>query len=1028
MKNKFHPPLRCNNIAASVRFCWLLLCLWPVLGLHAQERTVTGQVQDMAGRSLPGVTVSLKGTSKGAVTDAAGRFTMAVSEGSGTLVFSFLGYETKEVPLNGNTSVTVKLQEDIKKLGELVVVGYGTIKRSDLTGAVASVKAEDLTTAGTSTVQRALQGKVAGVQIESAGGNPGAGARVMIRGVGTLNNNTPLYIVDGVQVTGIDNLAPNDIASIEVLKDASAAAIYGSRAANGVVLVTTKSGTPGKTTIRLNAYYGVQQLAKKLDVLNAAEWARVSNAAHDAAGQARLEIARNPDSLGAGTDWQDEIYRTAPIQSYELSIGGGKEGSVYSVSGGYFSQDGIVEVTGYNRVNLRVKSETTKGRFTFGETAILTRERWTDMPGGWGGQGGNPVGSAVKMIPVFDVYDPTAIGGFAGAYGPVVNVANPVAQLHLESIKRDSNKVITDVYAQAELIKGLTYKINLGYTYNGGYGYDYQRRYKVGTLFTQATNNLTETRNEAHFLMLENTLNYNNTFGKHSIQALAGYAWQQNRYKYTYASAQDLPDGIDQMDAAAGTRNSGGNMTESRLISLLGRVVYSYDNRYLLTASFRRDGSSRFAPANRFGNFPSIALGWNIANEQFFAPLASTINQLKLRASYGVLGNQEIGDYRYQQSIATGLSYVTGIDQHKWFGAIQQSFVDPNIKWENTSTFNIGTDVGLWQSKLTLSADYFRKRTTDILLEVPIPGSAGAIGNPVVNAGIIRNSGFEAGLSYNGQGNNFTWQATATFATASNKVEQLGTGGQIIVRGQPTHHGSGTTTTKVGGEVGAFYLIKTDGIFNSEEEVQAHVDKNGSLIQPNARPGDIRFVDANGDGQISDADKVYCGSPFPDFTYGLGVNGQWKNLDFTVFFQGTYGNKIYNGLRMDLDGMNLEFNYSRATLNAWTPENHTNFPRAVINDPNYNTRVSDRFLENGSYLRLRSLQVGYTIPGDVMQKLSLSSFRAYVSFDNLFTITSYKGYNPDLGRTGNILDRGVDYGHVGYPLARTATVGVQLGF
>lgn len=1006
--------------------CLLLIFLGETaLGQILPE--LRGTVTDSAGAPLPGVSVLVQGTQNGTSTQNDGSYTLRDVPGGAVLEFSFIGYRTLEVPVEGRQVIHATLQADLQALDEVIVVGYGTVRKSDLTGAVASVKAEELSTEGLNTVAKALQGKVAGVTIESAGGDPGTGTRIMVRGVGSLNNNNPLYLVDGVPVRDINSISPNDIASIEVLKDASAAAIYGSRAANGVVLISTKSGEAGKTQITVNANAGMQTLAKRIEVLNAEEWARVSNAAHDAAGLPRLEIAEDPALIAAGRDWQDEIYRTAPVQNYELSISGGNKDSRYSVSGGYFNQRGLVKVTGYERLNLRVKSETTKGRFRFGETLLLSQESWTKMPGGWGGQGGNPVGSAVKMIPVFDVYDSTAVGGFAGAHGPVLNVANPLAQLHLEDIRNHSTDMVLNFFGEVNLLPGLNYKLNLGYNNTHGYDYDYERRYQVGTLFTHQTNDLSETRNQNRFLMLENTLNYTREFGKHNLQALAGYTMQKNRLRTLWGSAIDLPDGIKVLDAAASNPATGGNLYENALLSLLGRVVYSYDSRYLLTASFRRDGSSRFGDKNRYGNFPSVALGWNVSNEPFFNSFSQAINRLKIRASYGVLGNQEIGDYLYSAAIASNINYVTGAEQRKWFGAIQTAFADPDIKWENTSTFNLGLDLGAWQDKLTFTADYFIKRSTDVLLNVPIPGSTGAVGNPVVNAGIIENRGLELSAGYSGGEGNFTYDLYGTFSAISNEVERLGTGTQQIFGGQPTHHGASTTLTQAGGEVGAFYLIKTDGIFNSDEEVQAH-SKDGALIQPNASPGDIRFVDANGDGTISDEDRVHAGSPFPDFTYGLGFNARWGNFDLGLFFQGTQGNKIYNGFRQDIDGMNLEINYSKETLRAWTPENHTDFPRAVINDPNYNTRTSDRFLEDGSYLRLKSLQLGYLFPSGTLERVGAGSLRVYLSFDNLFTITGYDGYNPDLGRTGSILNRGVDYGHVAYPLARTANLGIQLQF
>ncbi|WP_162852533.1 SusC/RagA family TonB-linked outer membrane protein [Dinghuibacter silviterrae] len=997
---------------------------------------VKGKVVNDRKEPLGNVTVQEKGKKNGTLTAEDGSFSLTVTDPDAVLVFSYVGYAQQEVPAGEGGFLNVTLHDDSKTaLNDIVVIGYGTVNKGDLTGAVASVKAGDLKTAGVTSVDKALQGKMAGVEVESAGGDPGSGMRILVRGVGTFNYTDPLYIVDGVYVSSISNLAPDDIASISVLKDASAAAIYGSRAANGVVLVTTKSGTSGKTALSFNAYVGVQQVVKKLSVLNAEQWANVSNAAHDNAGLPRLAIADNPDSLGAGTDWQGAIYHTAPIQNYELNISGGAKGSVYSVSGGYINQQGIVDQTGYYRYNFRAKSETTKGRFKIGETLIFSQENWNQLPGSWGGQGGNPVGSAPKSIPVFKIYDTADVGGYGGPYGPVVNVENPVAQLHLEHVTQDASDVLVNTYAQVDIIKGLYYKVNLGYTSNDVHNTNYTQRYQVGTLFSNPTNNITDSRSTDKLLLLEHTLNFNREFGKHNIQALAGYSYQDEKYQTLSASANGLPDGVEQIDAAAGARSNGGNANENTLLSWLGRVIYTYDQRYLLTASFRRDGSSRFSPSNRYGNFPSLAVGWNISNESFFSSLRSMITSWKVRGSYGVLGNQEVGNYQYLAAIASNVDYVSGSTPTRWTGAIQQAFADPNIKWETSKTSDVGTDMTFLNNRLSLTADYYYKKTSDLLLQVPIPGSAGSTSNPYVNAGSIMNKGIELALSYNGNVGAFKYNVYGTFATNKNKVLALGTGTQQIIGGQPTLHGEGTTTTQVGGEVGAFYLIKTAGIFNSQAEINAYTDKAGNLIQPNAQPGDIKFVDANGDGVISDGDKVYAGSPNPKFAYGLGANLAWKGFDFAVYFQGTYGNKIYNGFRMDLDGMNLEMNYSKATLNAWTPTHHTDFPRAVIDDPNYNGRVSDRFLENGSYLRCKTLQVGYNISPGFLQRASINTFRVYAGADNLFTVTKYSGFNPDLGRSGNIinntgsiLDRGVDFSFANYPLARTLTLGIQLSF
>lgn len=1003
----------------------ILICT-SYLEADAQTNTVTGIVSGKDdGSPIPGVTVVLSGTNQGVATDANGKFSINAPIGS-TLDFNLIGYQKLSAKVTGPT-LNISLETKQNNLNEVVVIGYGTVKKKDLTGAIANIKGSDIKSQGVSDVTKALQGKLPGVTIEAAGGNPGSGTRILIRGVGSLNNATPLYLVDGVQVANINNLSQNDIQSIDILKDASAAAIYGSRAANGVVLVTTKTGKNGKTIIQANANYGVQNIEHKVDVLNAEQWATVSNAAHDAAGLARLDIAANPQSLGAGTNWQNAIYRSAPIQQYDLLMSGGNETSNFSVSGSFLDQDGIVKVTGYNRYNLRAKSETSKGPFKFGETIILTREKTINMPGGWGGQGGNPVGSAAKMIPAFGIYDATAIGGFAGATGPVVNVANPIAQLNLEDIDRVSSSILTNAYGQLTILPGLTYKLNFGYTSDFGTGTDYYKRYVVGTLFSHPTNDLSISKDQNNLLLLENTLNYTKVIGKHSIQALAGYTYQKTDYTYLLSARTDLPDGLENIDAGAGTSTTGGNSIESSLVSALGRIIYSYDDRYLLTASIRRDGSSRFGSNNKYGNFPSIALGWNVSNEKFYGQ-NNVLSTLKLRASYGELGNQEIGDYQYSAAVASNINYVTGTSQQKWFGAIQTSFADPNIKWENTKTVNAGFDAGFFHDKLFLTADYFIKTTDDVLLNVPIPGSAGSTSNPVVNAGKLRNNGIELGLNYTDNIGKLKYNVFGTLSAVKNKVLELGTGTQQIFGGQPTHHGASSTLTEANGPITGFYLIKDVGIFQSDAEVSAYKDKKGNVIQPNAHAGDIKFLDANGDGQINDQDKVFMGSPFPNFEYGFGFNLSYHSFDVNAFFQGTQGNKIYNGLRQDLESMSLEFNYSTTTLKAWTPQNtNTTVPRAVIDDPNFNDQTSSRFLESGSYLRLKTLQVGYTL-GDVLKrKLKINSLRVYVSGDNVFTITKYTGFNPDLGRTGSIFDRGVDFGHVAYPLARTFSIGLQLG-
>ena len=978
---------------------------------------------------LPGVNVLEKGTNNGVVTNFDGEYEIDVSGPDAVLVFSYLGFVSEEVPVNNQSNIDISLTDDMASLDEVVVVGYGTQKREDVTGALASVQAEDIVTQGANTVEKSLQGRVAGVQVESAGGDPGSGVRVLIRGTGSFGNNSPLYIVDGVQVSDINNLAPNNIASMDILKDASAAAIYGSRAANGVVLITTKTGQKGENKIDISAYYGFQKLAKRIDVLNASEWAIVSNQAHENAGYEGLEIAANPSSLGEGTDWQEEIFRVAPMQNYNVTASGGGDNFTYSLSGSYLDQEGIVKETGYDRANLRVKTSFNKGRLTFGETVVLSQESWRSMADGWGGQGGNPVGSALKMIPAFEVYNKDAVGGYGGAFGPVVNIANPVAQLYLATPETEAQKAIINAFAEYSIFEGLQYKLNLGYTSTSGYDYTYTYPYEVGSLFTNLDADLYEARSERKYKLMEHTLSYNEDFGNHEIQGLLGYTYQNTKYRILSGSKSGMPPGVQVLDGGTTNIASGSNAWENALISYFARMIYSYDDRYVLTGIIRRDGSSRFGEGNKYGNFPSIAVGWNISNEDFFQAAESFVSRAKLRASYGILGNQEFADYRFSPAINLNTNYVVGQDQHLWPGAIQTAFATPDIKWETSKTLNIGTDLAFLDHDLQFTADYFIKKNSDILLQVPIPLSTGASGDsPFINAGQITNRGFEAALSYANAVNDFSYEFTGTFSAIDNEVDQLGTGSQQIFGGQPTHHGASATVTQAGLPVGSFYLIETAGIFSSQSEVEAH-SSNGELIQPNAQPGDIRFVDYNNDGQIDENDRHFLGSPNPDFTFGLGGNLRWKGFDMNLFFQGTYGNKIYNGLRQDLEGMNLEYNYAQATLDAWTPENtDTDIPRAVINDPNQNARTSDRFLEDGSYLRLKTLQVGYTLSESLLESLQIDNSRIYLSADNVFTVTDYSGYNPDIGRAGSVLDRGVDFGHIAYPLSRTFLLGMDITF
>ncbi|MNQ18614.1 Vitamin B12 transporter BtuB [compost metagenome] len=1000
-----------------------LVIMVSCISLQAQN-TITGSVGDKAtSQSVFGVSVTVKGTKNATITDVDGNYKLNVADPNATLVFSYIGYVTVEEAIAGRQVINVMLKEENNTLNEVVVIGYGTVKKSDLTGAVGGLKSKQLDAQSNTNLGSAIQGKIAGVTVESAGGAPGSGTRIQIRGAGSLNNNNPLILVDDIAVASMNNLNPNDIESIQVLKDASAAAIYGSRAANGVILITTKSGKKGEMKVSFDTFYGVASVTETLDLLNQEEWAKVSNAAYAAAGKSPLDIALNPEVAGAGVDWQDEIFRSASTQNYSLGLSGGSDNLKYNMSLSYFDQEGVVKETDYNRVNLRVKSDYKKGIFKIGETIMLTKENRNDLPG-VPGQGRNVVGSAISMLPGFAIYDENAIGGYGGASGAVTDIFNPVAALNLFDVKNDYYQALINTYAEATFLKDFKYKLNVGATFAEHKSYNYTPRYEVGGFFKNLKNILSEGSDLNQYFQVENTLNYSKQFGKHSVNLLVGHTVYENNFRSIFGSVQGMPDGIEVL-AGAELPAVSGYATESKLISYLGRAIYSFDNKYILTATFRRDGSSRFSPENKWGNFPSISAAWGIDKEKFFTDLELPVSELKLRTSYGVLGNQEIGDYQYLGLITSGISYGVGEPNTLWIGNIQTDYPAIGLKWEETSTANIGLDLGLWDGKLTYTFDYFQKNTSDLLLRVPIPLSVGSSTDPYTNAGEVSNKGFEMGLTYNGKVNEFNFSVTGNISSIKNNVEELSTGSQVLAGSSGSFHGAPVTYSKVGYPIYSFFLVKTDGLFRSEAELDAH-SVNGTRIQPRAEVGDIRYVDYNGDGQISEADRQYRGSAFPDFEYGVRLQADWRGFDASVVIQGVEGNEIYNGNNTDLATVRANTNYSSATLDSFTFNPNSNFPRLNIDDPNNNAAdFSDRFLEDGSYLRLKTIQLGYTLPSDVTKKISIEKCRLYLAGDNLVTLTDYTGYNPDVSADG-LGGRGIDY--KSYPLSKTVVFGVQLNF
>nr|WP_129729782.1 TonB-dependent receptor [Parabacteroides goldsteinii] len=989
--------------------------------VQQQTNNVTGTVVDVNGDPVIGANVVVKGTTNGTITDLDGHFVIE-ADSKAVLNVSYIGYLTKEIAVGNQQSIRIVLLEDTKTLDEVVVIGYGTQKKADLTGSVANVSAEKLNTQSNANIGQALQGKIAGVDIVSQGGNPGAGTRIMVRGIGTLNNASPLYIVDGMYMSGIDHINPNDIASIDVLKDASSAAIYGSRAANGVIIVTTKEGsnTEGKPIVDLSINAGVAMVSKKLDMLDAQGWAKVTTVAREAVGKPVLDMATDLASK-PDNNWQDIMFRPALMQNYNASVKGGGKYSTYYTGLGYFNQDGVVKGTNYERYTLQTKNDYKKGIFSAGTNVLLTFNH--DKPLHEESRGGM-VGTLLQALPTLEKYDDTRTGGYGGMYGDVVNLPNPLGMIDDNLMNRYSEnmKVYANIYAQLELYKGLKYKINLTPDFDFYRYKKYLNEYDFG-ITTNSVTQLTERQTRSRNILVENLLTYDQTFGDHKVSALVGYTYQDSRYRWLQAYGENLPQGLEEINASTTSRSNEGYSRRSVLTSILGRVFYSYKNKYLITATIRRDGSSKFGKNNRYGNFPSASIGWNMAEEQFMENI-SWLDQLKVRGGYGVLGNQEIDNYQYSSTITTGINYPDG-NGGLIQGAFPKDFANPDIKWESTAMTNVGVDFVALNNRLSITADWYVKNTKDILLTVPIPISSGGANDPIRNAGKIRNKGFEFNVAWNTSVNSdLAYGVSVLGSFNKNEVTAMGTGSQAIWGGA-TNQNINTCKTMAGYPIGSYWLIPTDGYFNSEAEVESYA-KDGVKIQPNAQPGDVRFKDTNNDGTIDDKDRVYCGSPFPDFTFSVNGNITWKNFDASVTLQGVVGNKIYNATRQTLEDVTKGTNFLASTLDYWTPENlNAAHPRLTWDDPNRNTRAeSDRYLENGSYLRLRNLQVGYTFPQQWFRGY-IQKVRVYANAENLFTITGYSGYTPDVN-ADNARYRGFD--NFIYPTNRVFMLGLNVTF
>ena len=996
-----------------------------------QQNEITGTIADFAGNPLLGASVVEKGTQNGTQSDFDGNFSMEVADANAVLIISYVGFITQEVQVAGRTNIPIVLQEDTAGLDEVVVVAYGTQKKSDLTGAISSISDKDVRGQPVANINEAILGKIPGVEITATSGEPGSALQIRIRGMGTFGDTGPLYVVDGlpVSVTDVNAIDPNTIASLDILKDASASAIYGSRAANGVVLITTKSGKSGKAQMNFQSYYGIQTFKNFIPMLNSQQYAELNNDASQNAGATPEAAFSNPAGIPVDTDWQEAAYRSAPIQNYTLTVSGGSDDAKYSVSGGYFKQEGIMVSNYFKRFSTRVKTQFKIGdKFTIGETLILSRSLGLNR-----GQGNNlDFAYLLGASPTMPIYREANLGGYAGPNAAETgrnNRENIVGRRDLRRSYTSGNKILGSMFAEYKILPNLKYRLNLGINAGMNAAKRYIPKFEMENR-TNLIQQLMEQKAESYEYLVENILTYDKVFDDFSLSLLGGYTEQSFFSSFILGNIREFPSNdLQVINAGTGSFTLEGTEEEWTLRSYLARANVTLLNKYLFTATFRRDGSSRFGAQNKYGNFPSVALGWNVSRENFMSEITD-IDYLKIRGSWGRLGNQEVGgNYVNQTTIATNVRYILGTDQGLAPGAAVTSLGNPALKWETTTQTNIGVDMNLFSS-ITFSADFWVKDTEGVLLRTPISVASGIArsGGPYENSAGIKNSGFEFLLGYRKSINAFNFEVTGNLSTVKNEITTLGEGSTIInlVRNV---YGFGTfTRTSVGESMSSLYGYVADGIFQNSGEVSAHA------TQPGAAPGDVRFKDLNGDGAITDDDRTVIGNPFPDFSYGVYANASYKDFDMSFSFQGVKGQELYNSQRAFLESMDGQHGQMATTLSRWTGEGTSNsMPRAVRGDPNQNARPSTRFVEDASFLKLKNIQIGYTLPKNLAESIKVASARFYISAQNVFTLTDYSGYDPDvLGGVGfatnelNPLSIGVDTGT--YPLPRTIQFGVQVGF
>lgn len=988
----------------------MMVCLIGMLlpmCMFAQQITVQGVVKDQTGETVIGASVMEKGTTNGTITGIDGDFSLNMSP-NGTLVVSFVGYKTQEVQVKGQKQLQVVLSEDAEMLDEVVVIGYGTMKKSDLTGAVSSIGNKDIKDSPVSNLGQAIQGKISGVQIVDAG-KPGDNVSIKIRGLGSINNCDPLVVIDGVPTDlGLSSLNMADVERLDVLKDASATAIYGSRGANGVVMITTKRGTEGKGKPAVSANYSFQNATNVPSLLNAAQYAELSNDMMVNSGRNPNPEWANPSELGAGTDWMDELLRTGVMQNYTVSYSGGNEKSHYYVSGGFLDQSGIVKSVNYRRFTFQSNSDAQVLKWLkFSNNITFSAD--TKKSGSYN------IGDALKALPIYPVKNED--GSWSGPDGNSEwygSTRNPIGPTELNKSQTDGYNFLANLTAELTFTKWLKFKSTFGYDAKFWFIDNFTPKYNWKPTPTEETSRY-KSDNKSFTYLWDNYFLFDHTFAeKHRVGLMAGMSAQWNTNDYLNAQKNVFMfDNVHEMDNGEEMYAIGGNETEWALLSYMARVNYSYEDRYLLTATIRRDGSSRFGKKHRWGTFPSVSVAWRASQEKWF-PKNDYINDLKVRAGYGVTGSQaSVGNYSYLASYNTSV-YPFGISSGNQTALVSSTLANPYIHWEEVAQTNIGFDASLFNSRVMFSFDAYLKETRDMLVKASIPITSGFEDTTTTytNAGKVRNQGIEMSLHTINLTGELGWETNLTATYNKNKIKDLNSDVPYYIN---QINNSYVTMLAKDYPINVFYGYVTDGIFQNQSEVNTHA------VQPGAEPGDIRFRDLNNDGVINDSDRTVIGNPNPSWLFSMNNSLSYKGFELSVFLQGIAGNKIYNANNIDNTGMAAAYNQTTDVLKRWQGEGTSNsMPRAVFGDPNQNTRVSDRFVENGSYLRLKNITLSYTFPKQWLQKAQIENARLSLSCENVATITGYSGFDPEVGINGIDQNR--------YPISRTFSLGLNFNF